>query len=161
MMSYKMLFIVNGSLTMSSGKMAAQVAHAAVDLYQKILEQRLMGINFWRISGQKKIVVRSDSSEELLDIERRISINKSVVTSMIRDAGLTEIPSGSITCLGLFGTANQLDPVTGHLKLLTDCLKCSGSNAQQQKSKKKNRDTEPKSESPSASTNTDGASNVQ
>ncbi|CAF4641112.1 unnamed protein product, partial [Rotaria magnacalcarata] len=38
--------------------MAAQVAHSAVDLYQKILDQRLMAINFWRISGQKKIVVR-------------------------------------------------------------------------------------------------------
>ncbi|CAF2383819.1 unnamed protein product [Rotaria sp. Silwood2] len=159
MMNYKMLFIVNGSLSMSSGKIAAQVAHAAVDLYQQILDRRLMAINFWRISGQRKIVVRGDSSEELLDIEQRASVNKSVVASIIRDAGRTEIASGSITCLGLFGTDSQLDPITGHLKLMNDCLKCSGTNIQQQKSRKKKQDMEPQLQLPT--TNSDDTSNTQ
>jgi len=159
MMTYKMLFIVNGSLSMSSGKMAAQVAHCAVDLFQQILDRRMMALNFWRISGQRKIVVRGDSAEELLDIEQRVSVNRSVVTSIIRDAGRTEISSGSITCLGLFGTDNQLDPITGHLKLMTDCLKCSGVNVQQQKSRKNKKDTE----SPQSTTtmNSDDGSNTQ
>jgi peptidyl-tRNA hydrolase len=159
MMTYKMLFIVNGSLSMSSGKMAAQVAHCAVDLFQQILDRRMMALNFWRISGQRKIVVRGDSAEELLDIEQRVSVNRSVVTSIIRDAGRTEISSGSITCLGLFGTDNQLDPITGHLKLMTDCLKCSGVNVQQQKSRKNKKDTE----SPQSTTtmNSDDVSNTQ
>ncbi len=154
-----MLFIVNGSLSMSSGKMAAQVAHCAVDLFQQILDRRMMALNFWRISGQRKIVVRGDSAEELLDIEQRVSVNRSVVTSIIRDAGRTEISSGSITCLGLFGTDNQLDPITGHLKLMTDCLKCSGVNVQQQKSRKNKKDTE----SPQSTTtmNSDDVSNTQ
>ncbi|CAF0811159.1 unnamed protein product [Rotaria sordida] len=159
MMTYKMLFIVNGSLSMSSGKIAAQVAHAAVDLYQKILDQRLMAVNFWRISGQRKIVVRGDSAEELLDIEQRVSINKSVVKSIIRDAGRTEIASGSITCLGLFGTDSQLDPITGHLKLMNDCLKCSGTNIQQQKSRKTKQDME--TQLPSPPTNSNDTSNTQ
>ncbi|CAF3544832.1 unnamed protein product [Rotaria socialis] len=161
MMSYKMLFIVNGSLSMSSGKMAAQVAHSAVDLYQKILDQRLMAINFWRISGQKKIVVRGDSTEELLDIQQRVSVNKAVVTSIIRDAGRTEIASGSITCLGLFGNDSQLDSITRHLKLMNDCLKCSGTNSQQQKNKKKKQDTDaPSSSPPPPTTNSDDGSNI-
>lgn len=142
-----MLFVVNGSLRMSSGKMAAQVAHCAVDLYQDIIDRRLQGLNFWRIAGQTKIVVRADSTEELMGLEARASQNRSIATSMIRDAGRTEIASGSITCLGLFGTSDQLDPITGHLKLMNDCLKCSGSGAPAptpvQKSKKNRKDPEP------------------
>jgi PTH2 family peptidyl-tRNA hydrolase len=153
MMTYKMLFIVNGSLRMSSGKMAAQVAHCAIDLYQQILNQRLMSLNFWRIYGQTKIVVRGESTEELLDIESRATVNKSIVRSIIRDAGRTEIASGSITCLGLFGTNNQLDPITGHLKLMNDCLKCSGGNSPQQKTRKNKKDPEP-------TTNSDDISNT-
>lgn len=132
MMTYKMLFVVNGSLSMSSGKIAAQVAHSAIDLYQKIIDQRLHSINFWRISGQRKIVVRANSEEELLAIEQRAVINRNIVTSLIHDAGRTEIASGSVTCLGLYGTDDQLNPITGHLKLLRGCSDCS-----QQKSKKK------------------------
>ncbi len=157
MMTYKMLFIVNGSLSMSSGKMAAQVAHCAVDLYQKIVDRRLMALNYWRICGQRKIVVRGDSTEELLDIEQRVSVNKSVVTAIIHDAGLTEIASGSITCLGLFGKDDQLDPITRHLKLMNDCLKCSGGNIQQQKSRKNKNDTE---RPQSTTTNPDDISNT-
>ncbi|CAF1339443.1 unnamed protein product [Adineta steineri] len=159
MMTYKMLFIVNGSLPMSSGKLAAQVAHCAIGLYQQILNRRMMALQFWNISGQKKIVVRGNSAEELLEIEQRASINKSIVTSIIRDAGRTEIAGGSITCLGLFGTNNQLDPITGHLKLMTDCLKCGSggsANNQQQKSKKNRKDANPPS-----TTNLDDTSNTQ
>ncbi|CAF0891506.1 unnamed protein product [Adineta ricciae] len=147
MFTYKMLFVVNGSLPMSSGKLAAQVAHSAIDLYQQILNRRLMALNFWSISGQKKIVVRANSAEELLDIQQRVSVHKSVLTSIIHDAGRTEIASGSITCLGIFGTNDQLDPITGHLKLMTDCLRCGGGNNQQQKSKKNKKDAEAASNS--------------
>lgn len=133
-----MLFIVNGSLAMSSGKMAAQVAHCAIDLHQEILNRRMQALNFWMISGRRKIVLRGDSPEELLDIQQRISMNKSVVSALIQDAGRTEIARGSITCLGLFGTDSQLDSTTGHLRLLTDCLKCSGTN----KSRKSKKDSE-------------------
>jgi len=122
---YKMLFVVNGSLKMSSGKMCAQVAHCAIDLYQQISNQRLKSLNFWIMMGQSKIVVRGNSAEELIEIEEKARQHKSIVTSVIQDAGRTEIPSSSITCLGLFGTNMQLDPLTGHLKLMHDCLKCS------------------------------------
>ena len=162
MMTYKMLFVVNGSLRMSSGKMAAQVAHCAVDLYQAIVDQRLAGLNFWRIYGQTKIVVRGESAEELLALEARASANRSIATSMIHDAGRTEIASGSVTCLGLFGTNSQLEPITGHLKLMNDCLKCSGTAAPlPPKSKKGKREPDAAAPSPTTTTtppDTDGAS---
>ena len=160
MMTYKMLFIVNGSLSMSSGKIAAQVAHCAIDLYQKIVERRMMAINFWNISGQRKIVVRGDSTEDLIDIERRAATNKSIVTSITQDSGRTEVARGSITCVGLFGTNDQLDPVTGHLKLLNDCLKCSAANSKQQKSVLLKQDMEVMP-TPTATVNADDASNSQ
>ena len=145
-MTYRMLFVVNGSLKMSSGKMAAQVAHCAVDLYQDIMDRRLVGLNYWRLYGQTKIVVRGESTDELVRLRSKALNDSSIAISSISDAGLTEIPSGSYTCLGLFGTKNQLDPITGHLKLMNDCLKCSGLSAndtnQQKKSKKNRQDDE-------------------
>jgi PTH2 family peptidyl-tRNA hydrolase len=121
-----MLFVVNGSLRMSSGKMAAQVAHCAIDLYKNLIEKQSKSLNYWHEYGETKIVVRGNSTEELIDIESRAKINSSIITSIIEDAGRTEIASGSITCVGLFGTNEQLNPITGHLKLMQDCLKCSG-----------------------------------
>ncbi|UJR09435.1 hypothetical protein I4U23_013675 [Adineta vaga] len=123
---HKMLFVVNGTLQMSSGKMAAQVAHCAISLYQKLLDRRSKALEYWQEYGETKIVVRGQSTEELLDIESKAKSNPSIITAIIEDAGLTEIASGSITCVGLFGTNEQLKPITGHLKLMQDCLKCSG-----------------------------------
>lgn len=161
MMTYRMLFVVNGSLRMSSGKMAAQVAHCAVDLYQSIVDQRLAGLNFWRIYGQTKIVVRGESTEELLALESRALASRSIATSMIRDAGLTEIASGSVTCLGLFATKSQLEPITGHLKLMSDCLNCSGAVAPPPKSKKGKREPDAAASSPTTTpSDMDGASNT-
>lgn len=121
-----MLFIVNGSLKMSSGKVAAQVAHSAIDLYRKLVEKQSKSLDNWEECGETKIVVRGNSTEELIDIESRAKTDPSITTSIIEDAGLTEIASGSITCVGLFGTNEQLNPITGHLKLMQDCLKCNG-----------------------------------
>lgn len=120
-----MLFVVNGSLQMSSGKMAAQVAHCAISLFQQLLDRRPKALHDWQEYGETKIVVRGKSTEELLDIQSRAKTNPRIVTALIEDAGLTEIAGGSITCVGLFGTKAQLDPITGHLRLMQDCLKCS------------------------------------
>jgi PTH2 family peptidyl-tRNA hydrolase len=126
-----MVFVVNGSLRMSSGKMSAQVAHSAIDLYHQLFEKRSKALNHWREYGETKIVLRGASAEELLDIQSQAKTSKSIITSLIQDAGRTEIASGSVTCVGLFGTNEQLDPITGHLKLMQDCLKCGGNNTQQ------------------------------
>ena len=38
--------------------------------------------------------------------------------ALVADAGLTQIESGSLTVLGLFGPASRVDQITGHLALL-------------------------------------------
>ena len=119
-----MLFVVNGSLRMSSGKIAAQVAHAAVDLYKQLIKNQPEALEDWEEDGETKIVVRGQSTDELQTLEARAKENPLILTSVIEDAGRTEIQSGSLTCLGLFGTNEQLNPITGHLKLMQDCLKC-------------------------------------
>jgi peptidyl-tRNA hydrolase len=120
-MTYKMLFIVNGSLQMDSGNIATQVAHCAIDLYQNLIEKRAKSLDYWQEYGETKIVVRGKSTEELNDIETRAKTNPFLITT--KSQGTDQ---NVITCIGLFGTNKQLNPITGHLKLMQDCLKCHG-----------------------------------
>jgi len=117
---YKMVFVVNGSLTMSPGKICAQVAHAAIDLYQKLMgEQEEHGLNVsqWLENGARKIVLMCDNDAQLLQLEASC-IQTKLPNALITDAGLTQIPSGSRTVLGVFGAVSQVDQVTGKLRTL-------------------------------------------
>ena len=72
----------------------------------------------WTRRGQAKVVLKASDSEEMYHlIERAKEAN--LLTWSIRDAGRTQIPSGSMTVIGI-GPApvDQVDIVTGHLKLL-------------------------------------------
>lgn len=72
----------------------------------------------WENIGQPKVVVKVNSEEELLAIAAA-SREKGLVTSIIRDAGRTQIAPGSKTVLGVGpGCADTIDQVTQHLKLL-------------------------------------------
>ena len=71
----------------------------------------------WESCGQAKVVVKCEDENELLAIAQR-SRELGLVTSLIRDAGRTQIAPGSKTVLGVGpGPANLVDMVTGHLKL--------------------------------------------
>jgi len=75
-------------------------------------------LTLWENSGQPKIAVKVDTEEELLAIAEK-SRELGLVTSIIRDAGRTQIAPGSKTVLGVGpGNAELVDKVTGHLKLL-------------------------------------------
>ena len=71
----------------------------------------------WLGEGQKKVVVRAADLDELRALERK-AIEMKLPTALIEDAGLTELPPGTTTCLGVGPGPNHLvDAVTGHLKL--------------------------------------------
>jgi PTH2 family peptidyl-tRNA hydrolase len=116
----KMVIVVRTDVKMSKGKTAVQVAHAAVECVLKCLENTSCRdlVHIWREQGQKKIVVKVKNLEELLNI-KNIAEELDVNIALIADAGLTELPSGTITALGLGPAPSHiLDSITGHLPLL-------------------------------------------
>ena len=100
---------------MGKGKIAAQVAHAAIECYKKC-PKRL--IKLWEKDRYKKVVLKCNSLSEVLSLYRKCLIKK-IPSALIKDAGLTQIPSGTITCLGAGPYYDEiLDEIFESLKLL-------------------------------------------
>jgi peptidyl-tRNA hydrolase, PTH2 family len=57
-MDFKQVIIVRRDLNMGTGKIAAQVAHAAVMGAEKVKASRREWFNSWFAAGQAKVVVR-------------------------------------------------------------------------------------------------------
>lgn len=113
-----MVLVLRGELRLTPGKAAVQAAHAAVMLVRRAEERDREGLAVWLRQGQKKIALIAQSLDELTDLERRARA-KGIATAWVEDAGLTEVPPGTRTCLGL-GPARSVDlnPLTGSLPLL-------------------------------------------
>jgi len=114
---YKLVIAVREDIEFSPGKMAAQVAHAAVMASLEAKAKSEKWFSEWIREGQKKVVVRTESLDELRELEaaaRRLKLS----TAVVQDAGMTELPPGTITCLGIGpGPNNIVDQVTGGLPL--------------------------------------------
>ena len=117
--AFKMVFVVNTSLGMGVGKTAAQVGHATLALYKSLLIEtaEVANVRKWEDQGAKKIVVKGLSAEHLTSL-RDVAQKKSIHNYLVRDAGKTQVPSGSITVLALFGKGYLVNEVTGSLGLL-------------------------------------------
>ncbi len=116
-MEMKQAIIVRKDLKMSAGKISAQVAHAAIEAYDKALAKDSAAVGEWKMQGMPKIVLKAASEKELLEIFE--AAKKRVPAALIKDAGKTQIEPGSITCIAL-GPAqeSEIDRHTKHLKLL-------------------------------------------
>lgn len=114
----KMVLVIRGELRITPGKAAVQIAHAAVMLTERASARVPALVEAWRRQGQKKIALVAPTLDDLERIERAAR-SRGIVTVWVDDAGLTEVPAGTRTCLGL-GPApdGQLDPITGALGLL-------------------------------------------
>ena len=115
----KMVIVVRSDLKMSKGKIAAQASHAAVNcaFASKKKDPRTFS-EWYEGSNQRKVVLKVDSLEKLLEIKAAADANR-IVNSLITDAGRTEIPSGTITCIGLGPTKDSvIDTITGDLSML-------------------------------------------
>lgn len=111
----KQVIVVNDSLKLPKGKLAAQVAHAAVGAF---LEATGPAQRAWLEEGMPKVVLRGGDEEELLRLERHAQ-ETGLPACLIEDAGRTVIPEGTITCIGL-GPAEDaaIDALTGSFRLL-------------------------------------------
>ena len=111
----KQVIVVNESLKLPRGKLAAQVAHAAVGAF---LEATAEAQRLWLAEGMPKVVLKSESADELKELEQAAQ-RRGVPAYLICDAGKTVVPAGTITCLGLGpASEDQLDELTGKLKLV-------------------------------------------
>jgi peptidyl-tRNA hydrolase, PTH2 family len=115
---YKMLLVVNTSLNMGKGKIAAQCGHAAVGAYQRASKQCPNAVRWWQRTGCAKIAVKCPSEDELATIYTAAR-DKDIPLYLVEDAGRTQIAAGSRTVLGL-GPApvKVFEGVTSHLKLM-------------------------------------------
>lgn len=114
----KMVIAVRKDLDLGKGKIAAQVAHAAVSCALKAEKKEKKTFRRWMDGGQKKIVIRLANQQELLDLKTRAD-SAGLITEAIYDAGHTQVDPGTLTCVGI-GPADSkdLDPITGSFKLL-------------------------------------------
>ena len=117
-MKYKLVVAVRGDLPLSTGKISVQVSHAAVSCSLKAKKKNAKEFQEWYKEGQRKVIVRVEdrnSLEELKDMVESMGLNNSMIT----DAGLTEIPPNTVTCLGIGPAKNEdIDKITGKLPLL-------------------------------------------
>ena len=114
----KQAIIMRQDLKMSKGKTAVQVAHAAVSSYIETYKVKKEWAEKWIEEGQKKIVLKVNSLDELMEIKNKVE-KEGIPNSLIIDAGLTELEPGTITCLGIGPCPCELiDKIISHLKLL-------------------------------------------
>lgn len=115
---YKLVVVVREDLDLSKGKLAVQVAHASVAAALDAKSRAPKWFSGWLREGQKKVVVRAFSLDELKALQK-FAIGLKLPTALIEDAGLTELPPGTTTCLAVGpAPAALVDRVTGKLKLV-------------------------------------------
>ena len=110
----KQVIVVRKDIKMSKGKMAAQCCHGCLGSYKNANPDK---IKAWENEGQAKVVLKIPTLEDLLKLEKKVKKNK-IPSCLVTDAGRTELPESTITCLGI-GPDNDkiIDKVTGDLKL--------------------------------------------
>lgn len=115
---YTQNLIVRSDLSMSMGKLCAQIAHAAVSASEEARRVHREWFERWLREGQRKIVLKVSSLNELLTLKREAD-RLNLPNSLVEDRGLTELPPGTITCLAIGPAPRDLvDRVTGKLRLL-------------------------------------------
>jgi PTH2 family peptidyl-tRNA hydrolase len=112
---YKQCIVLRGDLKLSKGKAAVQAAHAALLSYE---HASMRAKKRWKEQGQKKVALKVQSLESLYNIQDEAE-KMSLPCALVADAGLTEIPPGTVTALGIGpAPAAEIDKVTKHLDLL-------------------------------------------
>ncbi len=114
-MDFKQVILVRTDLQLPKGKMAAQVAHAAIDAY---LKADAATAKKWHNSGMKKIVLKVKDQKELYQYIQQAK-DEGFATSLITDAGHTVVEPGTVTC-GAIGPNDEkeIDRITGKLQMM-------------------------------------------
>lgn len=112
----KLVLVVRTDLGMGKGKIAAQVAHAAVAAVLEGPHGPVFGE--WLRAGQPKVVLKVTGESALADLCAHAG-DAGLPVHIIHDAGRTQVAAGTATCCAIGpATPADLDPVTSTLSLL-------------------------------------------
>ena len=115
---YKQVIAVRTDLGMSKGKTAVQVAHGAISAAERARITQETVWRAWLKEGQKKVVVKVPSEDALISLNRQAAMGN-FPHALIKDAGMTELPPGTATVVGIGpAKSDEIDRITGELKLL-------------------------------------------
>lgn len=115
---YKQVLVIRMDLKMSRGKIAVQASHAAVSAAEEARKHTLTTWRKWLWEGQKKVAVKVSTESDLMALREKAN-RAGLPTYLVRDRGLTELPPGTVTALGIGPAATKVvDKITGNLTLL-------------------------------------------
>ncbi len=115
-MGLKQVIIIRNDINLGKGKACAQVAHASLEAYKKAFKRDEKKVREWEISGAKKVVLKAELNVIMEKLRKAEELG--LTTALIRDAGLTQIPAGTITALAIGpGEEEKIDHICGELKL--------------------------------------------
>jgi peptidyl-tRNA hydrolase, PTH2 family len=115
---YKLVVAVRRDLEMGKGKIAVQVAHAAVTVAEETRKHHPDWWKEWFHEGQAKVVVKVNSESKLVTL-RKSAQELGLASAIIHDSGLTQVEPGTATCVGIGPAPSELvDKITGELPLL-------------------------------------------
>ena len=118
MNEYKQVILIRTDLKMSTGKKCAQACHARLSSSDLGRVQNKAVWKNGKNSGQKKVVLKIKTMEDMTDIYNKFSKEK-ILCFLVRDAGLTQLAPGTTTALGVGpALSKNIDKITGDLPLL-------------------------------------------
>jgi PTH2 family peptidyl-tRNA hydrolase len=113
-----MVLVTRNDLNLSSGKLAAQCSHATAECILKAKLQSPQILDKYLKSGARKIVCSTTNVDTLKRIYGEAK-DAGLICYMVRDAGHTEIPAGTVTVVGIGpGMRNSIDKITSSLPLV-------------------------------------------
>ena len=114
-MEYKQVFLARQDLKLPKGKLAVQVAHGAVET---ALRSDKEIIKKWKEEGYKKIVMKVENEKEIYKYLQQAK-DDGLVTYVVRDAGKTVLPTGTVTVLAIGpDKEDKIDRITKDLKIM-------------------------------------------
>lgn len=114
----KQAIVIRTDLKMGQGKLVAQGSHASLMSYFEVAKINRDVAERWVREGEKKIVLKVDNETDLKKLHEAFKF-VGVPSALVSDAGLTQLPPGTITALGIGPwIGSDIDKFTKALKLL-------------------------------------------
>lgn len=115
---FKQVIVLRTDIKMSKGKLAVQACHASVGALEETRKEHRDRVRSWFDEGQKKVVAKVRTIGSLEKLKQQAD-KMGLPNALVEDRGLTEIPPGTVTSLGIGPAPEEIiDKVTHDLVLL-------------------------------------------